>query len=120
VALDVDVRLPRSRLEEIEHFFEHFAERRRLKVQLFDAREAEEIIRYFNEALAFVLQSLGAFQRAAFALVLRVLEIFREKLQIESKRAEMVLDFVDEATGQLSQLGVLAAFVGHGLVSGEW
>ncbi len=107
IALDVDlVRLGR-RAEEDHKILDEGGEIGRLQVQVRDAGEAEEIVGDIHQAPALFLQALDALLGTAFALVLRLLEIFAEQLQIEAEGAEVVFDFVDEPTRQLRQLGVL-------------
>ena len=49
---------------------------------------------------------------------LRLLEVFREQLEIEPQGAQVVLDLVDEAAREFSQLGVLLVGRVHGQGSG--
>ena len=53
-----------------------------------------------DEPLAFGLQTLDAFLSAALALRLRFLKILRKQLEVQAKRAQVVLDFVNETTGE--------------------
>ncbi len=109
VALDVDVGRARRRAEEVVHLLDDLGDVRGQQVEVLDAGEAQEVVGHLDEALAFVLQALDAGQGAALALGLRVLEILGQKLQVQPERAEVVLDLVNEAAGQLGQLGVLVA-----------
>ena len=84
----------------------------RLEFQLLDAGETQKIIGDAHQPLAFRLQLLHASQGPPFALVLRVLKVLGQELQIQPQRAQMVLDLMDEAAGQLGQQGVAVVF-GH-------
>src|SRR5205814_6386232 len=109
VAFDLDVRLPGRRTEEVYHLLNDRNEIGRLDLQILDPGEAQEIVRDFDQTLAFALEALGTLQGAAFAQRLRFLEVFRQELEIQAERAEVVLDFVDEAACQLGQFGIAVA-----------
>ena len=76
------------------------------RFEVLDAGEAQEVVGNVDQPLALALQALDALQGPAFALGLRLLEVLGQELQVQAERAEVVLDLVDEAAGQLGQLGV--------------
>jgi hypothetical protein len=53
------------------------------------------------------LQTLNALQGTPFTLAVRLLEIFGQQLEVQPESAQVILDFMDKAAGQLGQLGVL-------------
>src|SRR4029077_2859955 len=80
--------------------------------------EPQEIIGDVNEALALMLQALNAVQRPTLPLGLGLLEILGEQLQVQAEGTEVVLDLVNETTGQLGQLSVLLVHRGSASTTG--
>src|SRR5205085_11694147 len=61
--------------------------------------------RYLDQFLRLIEQPIDPLLRAVLAWVPRLSVVFREKLQVEVKRADVVLDFVDEPSRKLGHLG---------------
>jgi hypothetical protein len=71
-----------------------------------NSSEAKEIVRDLDEPATFGLEALDAFQGAALAIVLGIPKILGQELEVQTEGAQVVLDLMDEAACQLSQLGV--------------
>ena len=106
IGLDFDPGLARRGREEVDQFLNDCNQISRSQLELLGAGKSQEIVGNLDQPLALTLQALDALQGAALALRLRFLKVLGQELKVQPERAEMVLDFVDKATGQLSELGV--------------